>query len=115
MFKQIAACAAAVALVGAGTITASAAETTPVYMETVATGASLKVLASAGDKIGNYYLPGTPDGLGIVPTKAGVKVLMNHEFSVLGTAAGIKRVGGAVTGGATITGLNLDTTAQTIT
>jgi hypothetical protein len=114
MFKQIAACAAAVALVGAGTITATAAESTPVYMEAIAAGASLKVLATAGDKIGNYYLPGTPDGLGIVPTKAGIKVLMNHEFSVSGTAAGIKRARGSVTGGATITGLNIDTASQSV-
>lgn len=115
MIKRFAACAAAVAMVGAGGINATAAESTPTYMETVATGASLKVLATAGDKIGNYYLPGTPDGLGIVPTKSGFKVLMNHEFSAQGIAATLKRAGGNVTGGATISGLNFDSSTQTIT
>lgn len=115
MFKQFAACAAALAMVGAGAVSSTAAESTPIYMETVATGATLKVLATAGDKIGNYYLPGVPDGLGVVPTKSGFKILMNHELSPVGAVANLKRAGGNATGGATITGLNFDTTTQSVT
>jgi secreted PhoX family phosphatase len=115
MLKKIAACAATLALIGAGALNASAADTAPVYMETVATGATLKVLATAGDKIGNYYLPGVPDGLGVVPTSTGIKILMNHEVSPVGVLENLKRAGGAASGGATISGLNFNTTTQSVT
>jgi len=114
MLKRIAAGAAALALVGAGALNANAADTAPVYMETVATGASLKVLATTGDKIGNYYLPGVPDGLGVVPTKTGIKILMNHELSPTGAVENLKRAGGDASGGATISALNFNTTTQSV-
>jgi len=115
MLKQITAGVAALAIVGAGAIASNAADTTPVYMETVATGATLKVLATAGDKIGNYYLPGVPDGLGVVPTSSGFKILMNHEVSPVGALENLKRAGGNVSGGATVSGLNFNTTTQSVT
>ena len=112
MLKRIAACAATVALVGAGTMTATAAESTPVYMETVATGATLKVLATTGDKIGNYTLPAIPDGLGAYAEKGKLKLLMNHEYNAAGAV--IPRANGTVAGGSTVSGFTLNTTTQSV-
>ena len=112
MIKRIAASAVALSLVATGSVAANAADTAPVYMETVATGATLKVLATVGDKIGNYTLPAIPDGTGIYQDKTGLKLLMNHEYgATLATGA---RGNGSVSGGSTISSFSLDATNQTV-
>lgn len=111
MIKRIAATTAAAALVVTGSVAAHAAET-PVYMEAVATGTTLTTLATAGDKIGNYYLPGIPDGMGAYKLGSNVKVLMNHEISSA-AAGSILRANG-VTTGASITEFTIDPTTQKV-
>ena len=97
MIKRIAATTAAAALVVTGSVAAYAAET-PVYMEAVSAGITLTTLATTGDKFGNYYLPGIPDGLGAYKQGSNVKVLMNHEISASGIAGTITRANGKTTG-----------------
>ncbi len=112
MIKRIAATTAAAALVVTGSVSAFAAET-PVYMEAVAAGTTLTTLATSGDKIGNYYLPGIPDGLGAYKQGSNVKVLMNHEISASGIAGTITRANGLTTG-TTITEFTVDALTQKV-
>jgi secreted PhoX family phosphatase len=112
MIKRIAATTAALAMVATGSIAANAAET-PVYLEKVAAGTELTVLATAGDKIGEYYLPGIPDGLGAYKSGSNLKVLMNHELSAAGIAGTITRANGKTTG-TTITEFTIDPTTNKV-
>lgn len=105
MLKRIAATGAAFGLIAAGAIPAFATDK-PVYMETVATGATLNVLATAGDKIGDYVLPGTPDGMGAYKTSTGIQLLVNHEFTA--AQAKFAQANGSVTGGSTISQVTID-------
>lgn len=113
MIKRIAASAAALSLVAAGAVAANAADTAPVYMEAVASGATLKVLATTGDKIGNYTLPAIPDGTGAYLDKGNLQLILNHEYSAAGSS--VTHGDGSVTGGADISSISLNTTSQTIT
>jgi hypothetical protein len=54
---------AAVALIATTSLPAFAADA-PVYVEAVAPGASLQVLATAGDVVNGYQIAGIPDGTG---------------------------------------------------
>jgi len=112
MIKRIAASAAALSLVATAAVAASAADAAPTYMETVATGASLKVLATTGDKIGSYTLPAIPDGTGAYLDGSSLKLILNHEYSAAGSTA--SRGDGSVIGGATISSLSLDVANQTL-
>ncbi|CAB4618848.1 MAG: hypothetical protein F2599_02100 [Actinobacteria bacterium] len=109
MIKRIAATAAAAVLVASGSVAANAADA-PVYMETVAPGATLNVLATAGDKIGDYWLPGIPDGMGAYKSGSTVKVLMNHEIS--STASTTVRANGI--SGTSITEFTVDPTTNKV-
>lgn len=78
------------------------------YVEAVAPGAQITVIASAGDRIGGYLLPGLMDGIGVLPDGDDLVVLVNHELSATNkVAAAAKRAGGAATG-ATISAVNVD-------
>lgn len=118
MIKRIAATAAALSLVATGSIAASAADSTaPVYMETVAAGATLKVLATVGDAPiggGTYVLPGVPDGIGAEKSGDSVKLYMNAEFPYnTDTAKVVRANGGAY--GSTVSSFSLDPASQTLT
>lgn len=106
--KRIAATTAALAIVATGSFAANAADSTaPTYMEALATGAQLSVLATGGDKFGTYQIPGIPDGLGAYKSGENIKVLMNHELSAAGIAGTITRANGKTTG-TTITEFLID-------
>ena len=85
------------------------------YMEPVAAGVSLKVLATAGDVIGGYQWQGIPDGIGVLRDGENLTVFINHELSATNkTAAAISRAnGGAST--STVSALNLDVATGSIT
>lgn len=107
---------AAVIVAGATLFAAASANASDFsYMETVAPGATLKVLATAGDQIQGYTLFGVPDGLGVLNDGNKLTLLMNHELLLTDpvTAAG-KRANGAATG-STVSALNFDSTTQSIT
>lgn len=113
MIKRIAATTAAAALVVTGSGVAFAADTTPVYMEAVSAGTTISAIATTGDKIGSYDLPGIPDGLGAYKQGSKVKVLMNHELSATGVAGTITRANGTTTG-TTITEFVIDPKTQQV-
>lgn len=113
MMKRIAATAAVLSLMTSGAVAANAADTAPVYMETVAAGATLKVLATTGDKIGSYTLPAIPDGTGAYLEGGSLKLILNHEYSAAGSTA--SRGDGSVVGGATISSITIDTASQSVT
>jgi hypothetical protein len=85
------------------------------YMEPVAAGAKLKVLATSGDTFGGVLFPGIPDGLGVLRDGKNAVILVGHELSAANSvAAGISRANGAAAG-ATVSALNLDLATQTVT
>ena len=112
MIKRVAASAVALTLLATGALAANAAEK-PVYMEPVATGATLDVLATSGDTIGGYLLPGTPDGMGAYKTADGVKLLVNHEFT--GAQAAWAQGAGSTTGGSTVSEVTIDPATGKVT
>ena len=106
----------AAAIVAGATLFAAASATASdfSYMETVAPGTNLKVLATAGDQIQGYTLFGVPDGLGVLKDGDKYTLLMNHELLLTDpvTATG-KRANGAATG-STVSALNFDPATQSI-
>lgn len=108
----------AVCAVVAGTIAIAPAATAGSdfsYVEAVAPGASVTVVASAADNIGGYTLPGIMDGIGVLPDGDDLVILVNHEFSAANkVAAAAKRAGGAATA-ATISAVNVDKATMTVT
>ena len=71
----------------------------PVYMEAVATSATLTPITSAGDMIGTYLVPGIPDGLGVIKNGNSLRIITNHEWSASNAiAAGRTTAGGLVSG-----------------
>ena len=112
MFKRIAATSAVLGLLAVGSLPAFAADK-PVYMEALASGATLDVLATAGDVIGGYALPGTPDGMGAYKDSKGVQLILNHEFTA--TQAAFAQGNGAATGGSTFSQLTIDPATGKVT
>lgn len=109
-----AACAvAAVALIATTSLPAFAADA-PVYVQAVAPGASLQVLATAGDVLNGYQIAGIPDGTGAFKSGNSVKILMNHEIGYSTTSASMARAGGDATG-ATVTEFTLNPATQKLT
>lgn len=85
------------------------------FVEPVAAGATVKVIASAGDNIGGYTLPGIMDGIGVLPDGDDLVVLVNHELSATNkVAAAAKRAGGAATA-ATVSAVNVDKQTMAVT
>lgn len=112
MLKRIAASSAALSLLAVGTLPAHAADK-PVYIEAVAAGATLDVLATAGDSINGYVLPGTPDGMGAYKDANGIQLIVNHEFT--GTQAAFTQGNGSATGGSTVSQLTIDPATGKVT
>jgi hypothetical protein len=84
------------------------------YMETVAPGTNLKVLATSGDQIKGYTLFGVPDGMGFLKDGSNYTLLMNHELLLTDPVTGVaKRANGAATG-STVSALNFDSATQSI-
>jgi len=104
---------AAVALIATTSLPAFAAEA-PAYVQAVANGASLKVLATAGDVIDGYQIAGIPDGTGAFKSGNSVKILMNHEIGYSSTSASMARAGGDAYG-ATVTEFTMNPTTQKLT
>ena len=112
--RSKAACAvAAVALFATTSLPAIAADL-PVYVQAVASGASLQVIATAGDVINGYQIAGIPDGTGAFKSGNSVKILMNHEIGYSTTAASFARAGGDATG-ATVTEFTMNPVTQKLT
>ena len=74
----IAAIAASQIAVGVSPATAASY---PIYVESVASGVSLNVIATAGDQVDGYQLVGVPDGMGLVKDGKKLALITNHELS----------------------------------
>jgi hypothetical protein len=109
---KITAAFAALAIVLTGQQAALAEGSTPVYVDAASTNETIKVLATSGDKFGNYVLPGTPDGLGLYKSGSGYKMLLNHEFT--SGQSSFPRAGGLISGGTTISELTLDANMKVV-
>lgn len=109
---KLIAIAATAAAVVTTCLPAQAAET-PVYMEAVASGATLEVLATSADSIGNYFFPGTPDGIGAYKTGNSVKLLINHEFTA--AQAATSGLASAVAGGSTVSEITVNSVTGKVT
>jgi hypothetical protein len=83
------------------------------YMEPVAAGAKLKVLATSGDYFGGVLFPGIPDGMGVLKDGKNAVIFVNHELSAA-AAGGISRANGAAAA-STVSALNLDIATQSVT
>ena len=110
-YSVAAAIAAGTMVVGASVASADSGFS---YMEPVANGVNLKVLATAGDKINGYTLFGVPDGMGVLQDGKNATILMNHELSAGDKVASVaKRANGLATA-STVSALNFDTATGTI-
>lgn len=83
------------------------------YMEPVAAGAKLKVLATSGDTFGGVLFPGVPDGMGVLKDGKNAVLFVGHELSTA-NAGYISRANGAAAA-STVTALNLDIATQSVT
>ncbi|MEY4019362.1 MAG: hypothetical protein RLZZ590_662 [Actinomycetota bacterium] len=111
--SKAAASAAAVALLATTAMPANAAEI-PTYVEAVAAGVTLDVLATSGDFYGSYQLAGVPDGMGAYKSGNAIKLLMNHELSYGPVSSALSRAGGAAFG-STVTEFTLDAATRKVT
>lgn len=86
----------------------------PEYVQTTKPGVSIVMLAAAGDKFGNFTLPGVPDGLGAYRNADGtLTVLQNHELSLTSPAKDIKRAWGGT--GSMVSKLTVDVSSGKVT
>ena len=79
MRSNLIACLAAIAMLFS--IQPAKAADLIVYMEPVASGVTLDVIATAGDTIDGYLIGGVPDGTGVIPVNGKLRILTNHEWS----------------------------------
>ena len=85
-----------------------------VYMETVAPGATLKPLLTAGDTVGGVLWPGVPDGIGALKDGEDLVVFATHELSATNPVAASTPRGNSGATGATVTATNIDPKTWTV-
>lgn len=84
------------------------------YMEPVGAGVNMKVLATAGDKVGGYTLFGLPDGMGVLADGVNATILMNHELSSSDAVASVAKRANGAANASTVSALNFNVATQTI-
>ena len=87
----------------------------PVYVEAVATSATLTPFASAGDMVGTYLVPGIPDGLGVVKNGNSLRVITNHEWSATNAVAAGRTTAGGLVSGSFLSDMTYDLKTQKVT
>ena len=87
----------------------------PVYVEAVATSATLTPFASAGDMVGTYLVPGIPDGLGVVKTGNSLRVITTHEWSATNAVAAGRTSAGGLVSGSFLSDMTYDLKTQKVT
>ena len=95
--------------------TASAQAAAPIYMEAVATSATLTPIVSAGDMIGTYLVPGIPDGLGVMESGKNLKIITNHEWSATNAVAAGRTTAGGLVSGSFLSEMTYDVAANKVT
>ena len=75
--------AASTAVVMSGSTTAANAVDKPIYVISSSSAATIKEIATAGDELGSWIVPGTPDGMGAYKNSNGtITLLSNHEWAL---------------------------------
>ena len=87
----------------------------PVYVEAVATSATLTPFASAGDMVGTYLVPGIPDGLGVVKNGNSLRIITNHEWSSTNAVAAGRTTAGGLVSGSFLSDMTYDLKTQKVT
>lgn len=87
----------------------------PVYMESANSSVQLTSIASAGDMVGTYLVPGIPDGLGVLKSGNKLRIITNHEWSATNAIAAGRNSGSGLTQGSFISEMHYDLTTQTVT
>ena len=87
----------------------------PVYVEAVATSATLTPFASAGDMVGTYLVPGIPDGLGVVKNGNSLRIITNHEWSATNAVAAGRTTAGGLVSGSFLSDMTYDLRTQKVT
>ena len=87
----------------------------PVYVEAVATSATLTPFASAGDMVGTYLVPGIPDGLGAVKNGNSLRIITNHEWSATNAVAAGRTTAGGLVSGSFLSDMTYDLKTQKVT
>lgn len=111
--QRIAAIAATVALFSISAAPANAAA--PVYVEAVASSATLTPFASAGDMVGSYLVPGIPDGLGVVKNGNSLRIITNHEWSATNAVAAGRTTAGGLVSGSFLSDMTYDLATKKVT
>ena len=87
----------------------------PVYVEAVATSATLTPFASAGDMVGTYLVPGIPDGLGVIKNGNSLRVITTHEWSATNAVAAGRTSAGGLVSGSFLSDMTYDLKTQKVT
>jgi hypothetical protein len=87
----------------------------PVYMEAVATSATLTPITSAGDMIGTYLVPGIPDGLGVIKNGNSLRIITNHEWSATNAVAAGRTTAGGLVSGSFLSDMTYDIASSKVT
>ena len=87
----------------------------PVYVEAVASSATLTPFASAGDMVGTYLVPGIPDGLGVIKNGNSLRIITNHEWSATNAVAAGRTTAGGLVSGSFLSDMTYDLKTQKVT
>jgi len=87
----------------------------PVYVEAVASSATLTPFASAGDMVGTYLVPGIPDGLGVIKNGNSLRIITNHEWSATNAVAAGRTTAGGLVSGSFLSDMTYDLKSQKVT
>jgi len=87
----------------------------PVYVEAVASSATLTPFASAGDMVGTYLVPGIPDGLGVIKNGNSLRIITNHEWSATNAVAAGRTSAGGLVSGSFLSDMTYDLKTQKVT
>ena len=87
----------------------------PVYVEAVASSATLTPIATAGDMVGSYLVPGIPDGLGAIKSGNSLRIITNHEWSATNAVAAGRTTAGGLVSGSFLSDMTYDLTTKKVT
>ena len=87
----------------------------PVYMEASAPSTTLTPIASAGDMIGSYLVPGIPDGLGVIKNGNTLRIITNHEWSATNAVAAGRTTAGGLVSGSFLSDMTYDIASKKVT
>ena len=87
----------------------------PVYVEAVASSATLTPIATAGDMVGTYLVPGIPDGLGVIKSGNSLRIITNHEWSATNAVAAGRTTAGGLVSGSFLSDMTYDLSTKQVT